>query len=673
MARHLLELGLVAVLALAVAWVAGDRFLLRRVNALVLATKRLGSGDPSARTGLPHSDGELSQLARAFDDMAATLQTRQAEAEHSAQTLRRFADRLKALREIDQGILKTESPDAIAHSALHHISDLIPCRRVSLVLFDFEANEVRIFAAHDIGKIGPEPGTRIPLELLGDIRDVLKSLREGKTHVLDLQALPNPSPVLEAVRAQGVRATHIVPLIVQGQLIGAMSLGLDSPDGLAPEHIDIAREVADQLAVAIHQAGMREDLRRHAADLEQRVSERTADLREANQEADRANQAKSEFLSRMSHELRTPLNAVLGFAQLLEMDSLNPEQLEAVGHILKGGRHLLELINEVLDIARIEAGRLSFSLEPVPVKVVLQETLDLIAPLAAEEDIRLTIEADSTPERHVLADGQRMKQVLLNLLANAVKYNRKGGRVALSYQVTPEGRLRIKVSDTGPGIAPERMKRLFIPFERLGAEQTGIEGTGLGLALSKRIVEAMGGTLGVESTAGQGSTFWIELALVEGPVQRLERENKDVPSPADIDPSKAVHVVLYIEDNLSNLKLVQRLIGHRPEVRLIPAMQGQVGLDLAREHHPHLILLDLQLPDVPGDEVLRRLQQDPETSRIPVVVISADATPGQIERLLAAGARDYLTKPLDVRKFLSILDETLAQIGPSDSLTVADA
>ncbi len=377
-------------------------------------------------------------------------------------------------------------------------------------------------------------------------------------------------------------------------------------------------------------------------------------------EADRANQAKSEFLSRMSHELRTPLNAILGFGQLLEMDSLSAKQREHVEDILKGGHHLLDLINEVLEIARIEAGRLSISPEPISVQEVVQESLTLIAPISAREGVRLEDGTAGIPDRFVWADRQRLKQVLLNLLSNAVKYNRRGGFVALAYEVIPKDRLRIKVSDTGPGIAPERLERLFIPFERLGAEQTAIEGTGLGLALSKRLVEVMGGTLGVDSIVDRGSTFWVELALAEGPVAE---EGTVLPGSSDLTAPQSGGTVLYIEDNLSNLKLIQGLLSLRPQVRVIPAMQGGLGLDLARQHRPNVIFLDLHLPDMPGEELLRRLRAMAETREIPVVVVSADATAGRIDRLLASGARAYLTKPLEVKKFLALLDEILQEHG----------
>jgi CheY-like chemotaxis protein/anti-sigma regulatory factor (Ser/Thr protein kinase) len=376
------------------------------------------------------------------------------------------------------------------------------------------------------------------------------------------------------------------------------------------------------------------------------------------QSLERASQYKSEFLSRMSHELRTPLNSILGFGQLLELDALSPEQRESVTHILKGGRHLLELINEVLDISRIETGRLHLSPEPIQVGELLQESLDLIRPLADQRGIKIASEF-SREERYVRADRQRLKQVVLNLLSNAIKYNRDGGSVRMICRETPGGGLQIRVTDTGPGIPPALQARLFTPFDRLGAEQQGIEGTGLGLVLSRRLVEAMGGGLGVDSALGEGSTFWVELPLVDPPRAVPEPRPPEGRAPAP----GATGTILYIEDNLANLRLIERVLARRPGITLLSAMQGRLGLALAREHRPGLVLLDLQLPDVPGHEVLRHLRGDPRTRHIPVVVLSADATPGQTERILAAGARAYLTKPLDVKALLGMLDEALGRKG----------
>jgi PAS domain S-box-containing protein len=386
----------------------------------------------------------------------------------------------------------------------------------------------------------------------------------------------------------------------------------------------------------------------------------TVALRRSKEEAEKANRAKSEFLSRMSHELRTPLNAILGFAQLLEMSALDRDKREAVAQILKAGQHLLGLINEVLEISRIEAGRLSISPEAVLISSAVQETLDLLAPMAARRNITVRDEVATSRRRHVLADQQRLKQVLLNVTTNAIKYNCDAGTVTISCEEAEGGRLRVKVRDDGPGIKAEDRAKLFTPFERLGAEQTGVEGTGLGLALSKRLIEAMGGTIGVENNPTRGSTFWMELPLVQDPVAQLENAMPVIPSAAEPIKQQRQRIVLYVEDNLSNITLIEHIIVHRPHVKLVAAMQGRLGLDLAREHRPDLILLDLHLPDISGEEVLKGLREEPELQHTPVIVISADATRGRIERLLAMGVLDYLPKPLDIKRFLQLLDSFLS-------------
>jgi len=407
------------------------------------------------------------------------------------------------------------------------------------------------------------------------------------------------------------------------------------------------------------------------------VDERTATLRQtlddleaAREAADAANRSKSGFLSRMSHELRTPLNAVSGFAQLLELGDLDQGQREAVDQILKGGNHLLELINEVLDISRIESGDLALSPEPVLASSVLSDAVELIRPLAAQHSIQLVGDRHATCDTYVFADRQRLKQILLNLLSNAVKYNRVGGTVSLCCEQPEPTRLRLKVTDTGPGLRPDQLSLLFVPFERLGADRTDIEGTGIGLALSRRLAEAMGGTLDVDSRLGQGSTFYVELPLVEGPVERYERLNDRGQGP---EPDRATgvkrHAVVYIEDNLANLKLVQRVTANRNDIEIIPAMQGRLGIELAREHQPVLILLDLHLPDLDGEQVLQQLRDDPDTAAIPVIIVSADATRGRVQRLLSAGAVAYLTKPFDVRELLRTFDDRLPDEAPLTSAT----
>ena len=379
-------------------------------------------------------------------------------------------------------------------------------------------------------------------------------------------------------------------------------------------------------------------------------------LIQARAEAEQANRAKNEFLSRTSHELRTPLNAILGFGQLLEMDDLPEHQAASVHDILSAGRHLLKLIDEVLDISRIEAGRLALSMEPVMVGDIADSAMSVMRPLAAERGVALSAELGNARAAHVLADRQRLHQVLLNLLSNAIKYNRKGGSVTLLCVPADGDRVHLEVVDTGPGIAEDKLERLFAPFDRLGAEETQIEGTGLGLALSKNLCEAMGGALHVKSVVGRGSRFWIELPRVEAP---QDDDAPVVPAAGPAAGGDGELTVLYIEDNPSNFKLVQRILERWRKVVLLSAIQGALGLELAQRHRPDLVLLDLHLPDMHGSAVLDELHSDPRTSGIPVVVVSADATAGEIQRLRDKGAHDYVTKPLDVTQFLASLERAL--------------
>jgi PAS domain S-box-containing protein len=472
-------------------------------------------------------------------------------------------------------------------------------------------------------------------------------------------------------------------------------------------------------------------------------------LQTSRESAEKASKAKSDFLSRMSHELRTPLNSILGFAQLLQMDDIPGQQADAVDHILRAGRHLLDLIDEVLDIARIESGYLELTPAPVAVAEIVSEAMELTNPIAARAEVVIRSMIDPRHDQVVAADRQRLMQVLLNLLSNAVKYNKPGGRVDVSCEPGPSGRLRLAVADTGRGIRPEDFDRVFVPFDRLGLEQTGIEGTGVGLALSQHLCERMGGQLTVESVSEVGSTFVVELpesvplepaapttstaphagsaeptcqgsagdegvsvpGVVSAAVASSGSATTDARSDTSVDtgafvgapegpggkeqfshhpgetdsngtssssspagrdaeavagagpgPDPAFRVLL-VENNLTTLDLVERVLSRRPGTEVLAAMQGGLGVDLAREHVPDMILLDLYLPDMTGDVVLDRLAEDPATADVPVAVIGTEAPAQQVRQLLGRGVIGFLAKPIDVRGLLSLVDAVRAARG----------
>jgi PAS domain S-box-containing protein len=384
----------------------------------------------------------------------------------------------------------------------------------------------------------------------------------------------------------------------------------------------------------------------------------------AKEDAERANRTKSDFLSRMSHELRTPLNAVLGFAQLLEADNSDPltaGQRVRVQDLQRGGRHLLGLINDVLDIARIEAGTLHLELVPVELNAVAQECISLVSAVASKGQI--TLQVPPLPLCWVLADPMRLRQVLLNLLSNAIKYNAAGGQVKLSW-LHQGDRTRISVQDTGPGLSPAQQAKLFRAFERLQVEGSGVEGTGIGLALSKWLVELMRGHIGVVSAPGQGSEFWLTLETTKtaaGTVPVVAAQSAASLTPQA--PGLARHDVLYVEDNEVNQLLMQGMVSLRPGIELRVASLPEQGLEMAIQQPPVLMLLDIQLPGFDGYEVLRRLRQheaEHGLKAVPVLAVSANATTADRQRAASAGFAGYITKPIDLRQLLATLDQHLA-------------
>ena len=390
------------------------------------------------------------------------------------------------------------------------------------------------------------------------------------------------------------------------------------------------------------------------------LASRTTDLIAARDAAMSATQAKNSFLSSTSHELRTPMNSILGFAQLLQLSELSEEDSDGVDRILGAGRHLLTLINELIDIARIESGDLGMSLEPVLVRPLIEECSQLMAPIAAERSIRI-IRDRAHPALTVYADRQRLAQILVNLITNAVKYNHRDGSITISCQQEGTGQASIVVTDTGPGLAPEDLERIFIPFERLGAERTEVEGTGIGLPLAKALTEAMKGHLTAASVLGQGAAFTVSLPRAPDLI------HVPAPSPAPASPAAGPHVppgaalsVLYIEDNPANVEVIARFLRSRPKIRLLSATSGRAGLECAVRDVPDIILLDLHLPDLQGDEVLNELKAEVATAAIPVIVLSADASRGVIHRLLAGGAFAYLTKPIELAELGELLDTCAA-------------
>jgi PAS domain S-box-containing protein len=394
--------------------------------------------------------------------------------------------------------------------------------------------------------------------------------------------------------------------------------------------------------------------------LDHALQETNAELESAKFAAERANLAKSDFLSSMSHELRSPLNAILGFGQLLESGTPLPTlaQKESIDQILQAGWYLLELINEILDLSLIESGKLSLSTEFMSLTEVLNDCQAMIEPQAQKSGIRMRFPKSESPY-FVKADRTRVKQVLINLLSNAIKYNRVGGSVDVVCEASTAGRIRVSFHDTGQGLSAENLTQLFQPFNRLGQESGAEEGTGIGLVVSKRLVELMEGSIGAESTVGVGSVFWIELHATTAPRLVSDEEEPRASASIPLQSDSQLRTLLYVEDNPANLMLIEKLIARQPNIRLLSAKDGNRGIAIARASLPDAILMDINLPGISGIDALKILTDDPTTAHIPVIALSANAMPRDIERGVDAGFYRYLTKPIKVSEFMDTLHEAL--------------
>jgi signal transduction histidine kinase/CheY-like chemotaxis protein len=442
------------------------------------------------------------------------------------------------------------------------------------------------------------------------------------------------------------------------------------PTGAGPSELRQLAQAFNQMTQALrermhaledserNQRALVDALEEFNTELEDRVARRTAELQAARDAAEQANRAKSDFLSRMSHELRTPLNAILGFAQVLRARSqeLPAHTAEPLRHIEAAGWHLLEMINEVLDLARIESGRMSVSLESVDLAELLQQALQAAEPLARRKGVKLGADLALPAPCWVHADRTRTRQVIDNLLSNAVKYNRPQGEVTARLEAGADGRVAVSVTDTGRGLSADQLERLFEPFTRFVAPGEGIEGTGIGLLITKRLVEAMGGQLSVQSQPGVGSCFRFELDPAPAPAAAAP-EGADLP--AATEAPQRTRTVVYVEDNPSNVAVFRQVLGLRPGIELLTAGDGVTGLSLVRAHRPDLVVIDIDLPGMDGLELCRRLRADPHTGRIPLVALSANAMPRDIERGREAGFVAYLTKPMDVPALIAQLDHLL--------------
>ena len=555
--------------------------------------------------------------------------------------LRNSALRQAAVSRLGQKALAGQSLGELMLDAAKTVMEMLPCDCTSVLHYDENADDFKPLAEIGWPTSGPP---RFPIP--GGTRSMSGyAMRTGEAIVSGDMQNETRFEYSDASRMSGVRSGIAACIKAGERPLGVfVSFSLRRRD-FSHDDVSVVQSIANVLTAAIE---------RHEAE---------DSIRRARAEAEAANRAKSEFLSRMSHELRTPLNAILGFTQLLEIEEHTERQAESIDHISRAGRNLLNLINEVLDIARLDSGRVEFLMESVDVLELMQEVVSAVSPGAAKRSITIRISEMPGGMPFVLSDRERMRQVLLNLLSNAVKFNRDGGSVTLAVSRENAGNWRIGVTDTGIGIPQEKLARLFVPFERLGTREGGTEGgSGLGLALCQRLITGLGGRIGVTSSVGAGSTFWVDLPADEAtPPGQTPLIAEVKPGAATPPSSMSVRKVLYIEDDAANCYLLERFLAPRADIRLISALQGSIGLELAREHRPDLILLDLNLPDMNGEQVLRALRADPATSGLRVVAVTGEMMIEREEELKALGMLEILVKPYKLAQVTELLERSFAR------------
>lgn len=566
---------------------------------------------------------------------------RTAELERANDELKKGALRQAAVARLGQCALAGQSLGELMLDAARTVRDMLPCDCTSVLYYN--ENEGLFNSLAEIG--WPRDG-KPRSAILGGLRSMSGyTVQTGEAVVSNDLDAETRFQISDTAKEAGARSALTACIKSGNTPLGVLASFSIQRRVYSSDDVSFAQSIANVLTAAIDRNNSEEN------------------IRNARAEAESANRAKSEFLSRMSHELRTPLNAILGFTQLLEMEEHTDRQKESIDHISRAGRNLLELINEVLDIARLDAGRVQFIMESVDVLELLREAITFSSPVAAKKNITLRLADTPSEEPFVSSDRERLKQVLLNLLSNGVKFNEDGGSITLAVARMNAGIWRISVTDTGVGIPQEKLARLFVPFERLGTREGGTEGgTGLGLALCQRLITGLGGRIGVASSVGMGSTFWVELPAAEiaPEIQPLPVPTPPSAGTAAASPPESVRKILYIEDDVANYYLLERFLSTRKDVKLISALQGSIGIDLAREHRPALILLDLNLPDMNGEQVLRRLKSDPATADVRVVAVTGEILSDRAKELKALGVLETLVKPYKLTEITALLERSFA-------------